>query len=91
MNNIIPTKILKDDRNIYIFRIENNNLIIQATHVLYILKDLEKQIYDLIDWNNTIWDILSKISIDYNISILEIESDIINFLENLKEKKLINF
>ena len=38
MDNLIPTKILKDDRNIYIFRIENDNLIIQATHVLYILK-----------------------------------------------------
>lgn len=91
MKNIIPTKILKDDRNIYIFRIENNNLIIQATHVLYILKDLEKQIYDLIDWSNTIWDILDKISIDYNISKWEIKSDIINFLDKLKEKKLINF
>jgi hypothetical protein len=47
--NLIPIKILKDDRNVYIFREESGNLIIQATHVLYILKDIEKEIYNLVN------------------------------------------
>jgi len=78
-----------DDRNEYLFRREDNKLIIQGTHVLFILGDIEKDIYYLIDGKRTVDDIIKEISDSYNISPREITEDVKLFIRQLINNKLV--
>lgn len=87
---LIPVKIERDERNLYLFREEGGNLLIQATHTIFILKEVEKDVYSQIDGKKTVGDIAEMLSDKYDAPTLTIEKDVAAFLFQLKEKKLIS-
>lgn len=86
-----PIKLKKDDRNVFLFREEKEKLIIQGTHVIYVLGEIEKDIYNMIDNKKNINDIVKALTLKYNHPKKKILKDVIVFLKKLSQAKLINF
>lgn len=78
-----------DSRNGFITRKENENLIVQGTHILYVFDEIGKDIYYEIDNKRSVEDIINSIAIKYNNSKKQIIEDIIDFLIQLSKKGII--
>lgn len=87
--NKIPIKKEGDGRNKFLFREEGEKLLIQGTHVIYILEDLERFIYNLIDGKRNIEEIVKELTIRYGVAYEKIYYDVESFLNQLVEKGLI--
>lgn len=85
----IPIKLKRDKKNIFLFREEDGKLIIQGTHVIYILENTAKDIYYAINNKKTINEIIKKLTSQYNLPKDKISRGVILFIKKLSEKKII--
>ncbi len=85
----VPFLIEGDNRNKFITRNENENLIVQGTHVLYVFDEIGKDIYCAINNKKSVEDIINNIAVKYNNSKEQIAEDIIDFLMQLSKKGII--
>lgn len=89
MKNKIPTKKEGDGRNKFLFREEGEKLLIQGTHVIYVLEDLERSIYDLINGKRSTEEITKELAIKHDIAHEKIYNDVGSFINQLVKKGLI--
>lgn len=85
----IPIRKKEDNRNKFLFRVEEEKLLIQGTHVIYVLGNIEKGIYCAIDGKKNIKEIISELALQYNFSDDQILNDVTGFVIQLLEKNLI--
>lgn len=85
----VPVKLKGDERNIFLFREEGEKLIIQGTHIIYILENTAKDIYNTIDDKKTVEEIIKKLSFQYNSPQNKIEKDVIEFIKYLVDKEIV--
>lgn len=89
MKSKIPLKKEGDSRNKFLFREEGEKLLIQGTHVIYILEDIERSIYNLIDGKRSIEEITNKLAVQYDAAPEKIYNDVRSFIKQLVKKDLV--
>lgn len=92
MDEILKSTVLKLDwdwKGLYLYRKELDNLIIQWTHVLYILWPIEQEIYGSINWKKKVVEIINELEEKYKNE--NIKDDVTKFLLDMKSKKIIDF
>jgi len=89
--NKTPIKTESDGKgkNVFLFREEDDRLIIQGTHVIYSIEQTGREIYESIDGKRSVKDIIKLLSDKYNISEKEASEDVLAFLNELLECNLI--
>lgn len=58
---------------------------------LDIFNETATRVWELIDGNNSVVDIIKKITDEYDVKLEEAQSQVKNFLGNLSQKRLIDF
>jgi len=88
---LVPKIKQGDTGNEYLSRKEGEKLIIQGTHVLYILDSTGLEIFNKINNQRTIKEIIRNLSLEYGLQEREIIDDVISFLDDLEKNDLIEY
>ena len=85
----VLTKAQADSNGDLLFREEEDKLIIQGTHVMYILDPVGKEIYHCVDGQNTVKDIMDHMTKKFNGDKKMIHVDTQNYIKDMLKKELI--
>lgn len=88
MTDIVMINDCQNDVN-FKLKHKENAIEIHFLHLIYFLENVEKDIWTHIDGVRSIQDICQVLSTEYEVDLVDIEKDVLDFMNTLLERKLI--